>query len=167
MSNEIEEASAFDDVDAFLEHFGVKGMHWGVSRAVNSSTGRVSKTKQLAPGEHKVGSLRMKAEQFNKLSTGDKQKHLNKLALKKFGITMGAVTAVGIANDKYAQYYLKQAGKALADPKRWLGTATLAKIAVKNVMANGRGKKVADKGLKAIGNLSVYALHQGTNGNWG
>lgn len=35
--------------DEFLEHFGIRGMHWGVRNAVDSSTGRVSGSHTAKP----------------------------------------------------------------------------------------------------------------------
>lgn len=46
--NDVMERASDEEVDAFLEHHGVKGMHWGVRNQVNRFQGRRQAGKKVA-----------------------------------------------------------------------------------------------------------------------
>lgn len=75
-----------DNVNDFLAHFGVKGMHWGVRTSRGGYIGKESKAKAKAKEEpsedHKtVSSLRKKS--LPSLSNEDLQKVNTRLQLEK------------------------------------------------------------------------------------
>lgn len=66
--------SAFDDVDDFLEHFGVKGMKWGVRRDKPSTNAIISARTRVA------GRQRQLQSQADKLNLATSEKSRNKEA---------------------------------------------------------------------------------------
>lgn len=78
-----------DSVDDFLQHFGVKGMHWGVRRSRGGYTGkasaakaRLARTKQDPSSDHtEVKTLRKKS--LPALSNSELEKLNKRLQLEK------------------------------------------------------------------------------------
>jgi len=90
-----------EEVDAFLEHYGVKGMHWGVrreggSRREAAARSPRAKAKRLTDQELKAAVERLRLEQqFSELS--DPHKKAGKKYVKKYLDTFGDKIIGGIA----------------------------------------------------------------------
>lgn len=101
-----------NNVDEYLEHYGIKGMKWGVRRPVGKN-GRVKKSalpkaSELSDQELREAVNRMNLEkQYNALA-GTKQKSLGKSFLKGAG-RMG----VNIAQQQAQAAVSRQVGSAI------------------------------------------------------
>ena len=78
----IREYQETDAVDAFLAHFGVKGMHWGVERSRSAREGLSKSDISEARGRHngRVIALHTHAIELSRATTvQEKQHHLNEI----------------------------------------------------------------------------------------
>lgn len=145
------------EVDEFLEHFGVRGMHWGSRKASASS----SSSKSLKPKEVKKGMEGLKPN-FAGSVKALHESHKGTRTLTKRQKVGASMVVAGTA---------VQAGTVA------LGTAWLAHRAYGSIKV-GRIKKAQDEALMnsaklflnrrapRLNTLSVYALRPNGGGGW-
>lgn len=132
-----------DTAEEFLEHFGVKGMKWGVKK----SEGSVSTS---ARGERR-------AQYKSDLKSGQEA--------KKAGATLSEAQAAALsthAKRKVAATLAVYGGIQVA-------SYAVAKNQSNKLLSSliGDGEQATESTLKSVGNLSTFVLRQGSNGSWG
>jgi hypothetical protein len=79
-----------DDVDEFLAHHGVKGMHWGSHRTQDIHDARIRQAGRMSEIDRHVGGA------LNSKSESEKQKHLSEIRrIAKEGLDSGDADKAG------------------------------------------------------------------------
>lgn len=142
-----------------LFHYGIKGMHWGVRKAIESGNQK-KLTKQYRKAQKKLNKL-------NKRADIDFQKEIAKKHNKRAKVALG-VGLVGIGGFGGVHLLSKKS-------KEILGTSVKPRSRIKNVVGEGKDFKKVGEGLnknvstsKAIANRVgnnelFYGAHSGLN----
>lgn len=103
-----------DVIDEFLEHFGVKGMHWGIRN--KRRTPSADAQRHAAAGKKHVSELDDKELQqyINRLNMHQQHKRLNPTKVAKGHAAVKTILAIGVTANAVVAFGKSPTGKALA-----------------------------------------------------
>jgi len=126
------------EVEDFLEHFGVKGMKWGVRKERRSGTGAA---KPVKPGSNRGKNIGSRSYDAKKLSNADLNRVVKRMRLEQEYASLNKKASQ--KGDSFAKKLLQKEGsKALLSAAKTHGPTVLAAIlAGGGVYASGRRNK--------------------------
>lgn len=155
------------DVNDFLEHYGVKGMKWGVSRAagsVKSAVGRSKEKRAAVKAERTANSTMASAAGYSARQRRSDIDNIGKRATRKVEKRIADGESIGKARTKeYASATAKSVGLTMA----FLATPVfiaMANQSAANLASNINAKRGAeaaaklfadDKGLTSYNTVSL------------
>lgn len=142
------------EVDEFLAHHGIKGMHWGVIRKVDSSTDRVS-GKSIAPAKTNVSADKAKAAAAKAEATQAKRE----TSAKKYEDKAARFQAIiDKTNNKQYKNAFQEKINAGADRGTIADATKLRDIALSDAQKKRQGKLSSGQKKVLIGAAIVATL---------
>lgn len=146
--------------EQYLAHYGVKGMKWGVRKAINKVGGRIkAKKAEKKKYQQKLKNIANKNKRKQILTSDDERiNYRSQSLLKRAGKTAATIAVKEVFADVMsgkAYYYKNMSKRDIAKKIGKLTTLTALNVKVKDALADSSAKKYNQSGNRVKKNKMI------------